>query len=410
MFSPRVKNGVFVLEGLNAYATTVYFTYLFFVMRDRFGFTNLENLALCALNGAVYAGWVWVAGRLAQRHGYFGALKLGFLIMGGVLLVGNRVPSAAGQCLGMLAWTFGIGLTWPALEAITSEHEPPGRLQRLLGIYNLVWSLGSGLATFSGGAILEHLGPDGIFLLPAAIHFAQWGLAVYWERESRRPWAGPPLLDASAADPASARARARSPVPPRVFLRMAWVANPFAYVAINAIIPVIPDLARRFELSPAWAGVFCSVWALARAAGFVVWWRWSGWHYRFRWLAGAYLALMGSFAAILVGRQLLLLVAAQAVFGLSLALIYYSSLYYSMDVGETKGEHGGFHEAAIGAGIFGGPAVGAASLYFFPAQANMNAWAVSALLLGGWAWLLVLRYRRADRKPPTGRAGTPSGG
>jgi hypothetical protein len=108
-------------------------------------------------------------------------------------------------------------------------------------------------------------------------------------------------------------------------------------------------------------------------------------------------------------NHLWLLVGAQAVFGLCLALIYYSSLYYSMDVGETKGEHGGFHEAAIGAGIFGGPAVGAASLYFFPAYAAMNAWAVSGLLLGGLGWLLALRARRSQSgrvgAAPTGPGG-----
>ena len=34
--------------------------------------------------------------------------------------------------------------------------------------------------------------------------------------------------------------------------------------------------------------------------------------------------------------------------------------------GETKGEHGGIHEAAIGLGNFAGPALGAASLDFLP--------------------------------------------
>lgn len=64
-----------------------------------------------------------------------------------------------------------------------------------------------------------------------------------------------------------------------------------------------------------------------------------------------------------------------------------------MDIGDTKGEHGGFHEAAIGVGIFGGPAVGAASLLGFPHLPNMNAWTVSALLLAGLVWLGILRAR-----------------
>ena len=395
MFSPRVKAGVFVLEGLNAYATTVYFTYLFFFMRDRFGFGNLENLALGALNGAVYAVWVAFAGRYAQRRGYFHALKLGFAVMGALMVVGSTLDSVAGHLLTMLLWTLGIGLTWPALEAIPSEHEPPARLQRLLGIYNVVWSAGSGLATFSGGIILERLGPRGIFLLPAALHAVQVALTVGLERAHRRAGgAARPGPQPGAESAAGAAPRAEpGPVPRAVFLRMAWIANPLAYVAVNAIIPVIPGLAHKFALSPAWAGVFCSAWALARAAGFWVFWLWAGWHYRFRWLAGAYLAMVISFAVVLLGNHLGVLVAAQVVFGLCLALIYSSSLFYSMDVGETKGEHGGLHEAAIGAGLFGGPALGAASLYFFPGVTAANAWAVTAVLLGGLGWLLALRAR-----------------
>lgn len=395
MFSPRIKTGVFVLEGLNAYATTVYFTYLFFFMRDRFGFANFENLTLGAVNGAVYAVWVAFAGRYAQRRGYFHALKLGFASMGVLMLVGSTLDSVAGHYLTMLLWTLGIGLTWPALEAIPSEHEPPARLQRLLGIYNVVWSAGSGLATFTGGMILEHLGPRGIFLLPAALHAVQLALTVGLERAHRRsaPGLAPGQVPGGKPAASTAPRQEPGPVPRHVFLRMAWIANPLAYVAVNAIIPVIPGLASKFALSPAWAGVFCSAWALARAAGFWVFWLWDGWHYRFRWLAGAYLAMVASFAGILLGNHLGLLVTAQMVFGLCLALIYSSSLFYAMDVGETKGEHGGLHEAAIGVGLFGGPALGAASLYLFPGVAAANAWAVSAVLLGGLGWLLALRVR-----------------
>ena len=45
--------------------------------------------------------------------------------------------------------------------------------------------------------------------------------------------------------------------------------------------------------------------------------------------------------------------------------------------------HGGVHEAAIGIGIFTGPAVGAASLYALPQFPRAATWAVSALLVAG---------------------------
>ena len=104
--------------------------------------------------------------------------------------------------------------------------------------------------------------------------------------------------------------------------------------------------------------------------------------------------MIASFLVILLTPNLAVLVLAQIGFGLSIGLIYYSSLFYSMDVGETKGEHGGFHEAAIGVGSFAGPAVGAAALYLSPANASNSTFAVGALLLLGLGGLIRLRYRR----------------
>ena len=180
----------------------------------------------------------------------------------------------------------------------------------------------------------------------------------------------------------------------RAFLNMAWLANPFAYLAINTIIAVIPSLAKELKLSPMFAGFFCSVWLFIRIGAFALLWLWPGWHYRFRWLIGAYAAMVISFALILLVPNLPLLVGAQIVFGLAVGLIYYSSLFYSMDVGERKSEHGGFHEAAIGAGSCAGPAIGAAAMHFFPDTSGNSAWAVSGMLIIGLAGLTWLRVRR----------------
>ena len=101
-----------------------------------------------------------------------------------------------------------------------------------------------------------------------------------------------------------------------------------------------------------------------------------------------------SFAALLLVPDLVVIVTAQLVFGFAVGLIYYSSLFYSMDVGDTKGEHGGFHEALIGIGLFGGPAVGALTLQLLPAAPNAGIWAVSTLLVIGMLLLLQLRKHR----------------
>jgi hypothetical protein len=156
----------------------------------------------------------------------------------------------------------------------------------------------------------------------------------------------------------------------------------------------MPSIAGRLQLTVAQAGFICSVWLFTRTASFLWLWRWTGWHYRFRWMITAFVIMTLSVMAMLMTPDVLVLVVAQVFFGLALGLIYYSSLYYSMDVGKTKGEHGGFHEAMIGAGNCVGPGIGAIALRVFPNEPAGSTWAVTALLCCGLGGLLWLRFSR----------------
>ncbi len=386
MLPRRLKTGYFILEGLNSFSTVYYFYYFYFFMQTEFGYGNRANLLLAALNGAVYAFMAWQGGIFAQRFGYFTALKVGFGIMIGALTVGSQLHSPGGHIVVMAVTVVGMCFTWPTLEALVSEGETRVGVQRMVGIYNITWAGTGAVAYFTGGALLEKLGPRSLFYIPAAIQLGQLGLSLWLESQARRP------VQATAA---SCTAPVPEPHPhpaarTKVFLRLAWLANPFAYIAINTLIAVIPGVAQRLGLSTMLAGFCCSLWCFARLAAFFVLWHWDGWHYRFRWLLVAYFVLIGTFAAVVMAPNLAVLVLAQMVFGTVAGLIYYSSLFYSMDLGDTKGEHGGIHEAAIGLGNFAGPAVGAASLHFLPQYANSSTFAVSGLLLLGLGGLLAI--------------------
>src|SRR5260370_3703101 len=105
---------------------------------------------------------------------------------------------------------------------------------------------------------------------------------------------------------------------------MAWLANPFAYVAINPVAAVVPGLARKLDLTPMLAGFFCSVWFFSRVATFLLLWLWTGWHYRLRWFFSAYLLLIVSFATLLLVPKLAVILVAQITFGFAVGLLYYS--------------------------------------------------------------------------------------
>ncbi len=89
------------------------------------------------------------------------------------------------------------------------------------------------------------------------------------------------------------------------------------------------------------------------------------------------------------------LILAQVGFGWASALLYYSALYYSMDGSETHGEHGGVHEALIGLGLCGGPAVSAGAIWV-TGQPTAPAWVVAGGLAVAMGWVWQIRRRSAD--------------
>jgi len=295
----------------------------------------------------------------------------------------------------LVVWTLAVCFTWAPLEALTSESDSRAGVARLVGIYNVIWSSGAAVAYFTGGALQETLGAASLFWLPAGIHAVQWVLAHALQRAARRAGGEVPAASPAVAEEPDFAQHHVSAVLAKKFLHMAWLANPFAYVAMNTVIPLIPELASRFHLTTALAGFVASVWMFARLVAFVVLWRWTGWHYRFGWLAGAFVLMIASFGVLLLTSSLSIVVVAQLVFGLAVGLIYYSSLFYSMDVGaESQGEHGGYHETLIGLGLFLGPAAGAMSSRLAPDSAHAGVWAVGCLLVAGFMSLVWFRRRR----------------
>jgi len=396
--SRNLKGACFALEALNGLATVYFFYYLYFYTEKQFHFHALQNLLLAALVGFVSSVGAFYGGRFAQKFGYLTSIRCGVAVMISAIL-GCSLTSSLWLTVALaMAAAIGMYLTWPAMEALVSEGEPPARLQGLLGLYNFIWAGVAGVAYFTGGAMQQAWGwHTSMFYLPAGLLLLEFGVATWLQEKVRQQ----PAATGGASIPVlhPIKEGYRSPIPPATFLKLALVANPMAYLAINTIISSAPSLALRFGLSTKVAGFVCSIWLFARAGAFVALWLWPGWHYRFRFLAAAYVVLMVSFGAMFLVPQLWVLVLSQILLGPALGLIYYSSLFYAMDVGDTKGEHGGIHEAVIGVGNCVGPAVAAAALRFFPGRLGSGAIAVCLLLAPGLVVLYWLRYR--EQKPPT---------
>ena len=284
----QLKIGYLALTWLNIYAVAYYFNYLFFHLRQDFGFGNRENLWFAALNGLIYVPASWYGGRVTPRHGCFAALTVGFGAMALSLGYGVFFHGLAAQTLIMAFWTIAVCFTWAPLETLASEKETRAGLAHMVGIYNIIWSGGAAVAYFTAGTLQQALGKASLYWLPALLHGAQLGLLLWLEKKSQgiAPVAynsTEPTPGANSPEPDFAQHHI-SPATAKSFLRMAWLANPFAYVAMSTVIPLIPDMAARFGLSTALAGFVASVWLFARLFAFALLWRWTAWHYRFGWL------------------------------------------------------------------------------------------------------------------------------
>ena len=378
----KFRTACYTIEGLNSFAVVIYFNYLFFFFRDKFGFNDRQNLELAAFIGLIYIFTSLWAGKFAQRCGYFTALKIGFAVMAAGLAVGSQLHSVTGAIAAACVVNVGMCFIWPVLEALVSEGADAARA---IGIYNITWAVNNAVAFFLGGLLIEKFGYQSIFYVPLAFMLLQFAMVFWLEKIHPKNLAADAEKISAPLEP-----RRTAPAQAKKFQRMAWLANPFAYIAINTLIAVLPGIAAKFQLSTSMAGFVCSLWCFARVFAFVTLWRWTGWHYRFRWLVGAFALLIVSFAVILVVHNLAAVLIAQIFFGAAIGLIYYSSLFYAMDAHDSSSEHGGIHEAAIGIGNCLGPAAGAVALWLAPKNPGAGAWAVTGLLtlgLGGLVWL-----------------------
>ena len=394
----KVRAGLFLMEGMNAMASAYYFTYLFFYMKDNFAFGQRENMLLTVVYGFCYMVSAYSAGRLGQKYGYYLLLAVGFSGMAAMLVVGGLAATFLGistatkiiETAALGVWTLSACLTWPTLQSLLKDGQPPNRLPRTAGIYNIVWASSASFAVLTGGALMQLLGETAFFWVPLGIHAVQLSILPVVRNLSLQTTGS---ADGAAQDLAATELNPRPIAKARMFLGLAWLANPFAYVAIYGLIPIVPQLAEKLGLDTAQAGAVFSIWQWVRLGAFVLFWLWPGWHYKFRWMLTAFLAMIACFAIILLSSQLWLIVVAQVVFGLSVGLIYFSSLFYSLDVGESKGKEGGFHEAAIGLGTFLAPMAGFAGLHFSGGKVSAMIGSISGLLVIGLILFLFRQWR-----------------
>jgi hypothetical protein len=386
---------VFALTALASISTGVVTNGIFFVTRQAYGFSDVQNYLLGVTIGASYVGGALGAGPLLARAQARWptlrarrALALALLVLGALCALPAAFPGEA-RAVWALALLYAplTGALWPIVQSFVSGGRSGSELRRTLGRFNVTW--GSAL-------VLGYWGIAPFCKDAPAAGIAALG-TLHWLSLALLRWFPP--------EPGRAPGDAAGEVfPPgyRVLLGVFRRLLPLSTLLLNTLAPFLPRAFEQLGVPARWQTILATGWLVPRALTFLLLERRRGWHGSLRMPALGGAALLGGFAlAVLAPRapsaalglclELLGLVA----YGVGMAVVYAGAIYYAQTVGRAGVAAGGKHEALIGAGYTLGPllglaAAGAVESGWLARERYEVALVVVTALAGGafcaWAW------------------------
>ncbi|MHB1462543.1 MAG: MFS transporter [Armatimonadota bacterium] len=300
-------------------------------------------------------------GKFVEKYGADRSLNLGLAGTLLAALVGIFAPAGWNLNLALLLTGIFPNFIWPATESTLMRGENNAGVQRNVLKYNLGWAGGSATAFFFTSKLASYGGPNfaarGLFGVPALMCILALVLSVaFMKKFLQIPDTQHPV---ETNDGYRLTAKDR-----KIFRRLGWIFNPMGYVILTICALLTPQFANKMHLNLETSSMFLSVFFLVRLSCFVLFGRWKGWCYHVPMLLSSYFGLAVALLIMMLAPNIYIHMIGQVILGFCLAMGYQASLFYSMAGSETKGEHGGGHEAVIGLGIgIGAFCVGCGSLF-----------------------------------------------
>jgi MFS family permease len=369
----RLPWRLYSVEALAAAGTNLLVSAIYFYTAEKFRWGLRQNFLLATGQGVVYVAGALLANGFAGRVERHRALAMVYAVMALLPMLAffstSRVVIVTAL---LLAYSFASSVGWPLMESLVSTGVDSHALSRRISVYNLVWSGISVLMLAIDGTLIVHW-PAGVFLLPV---FAHGVSALVMLRKS---WKLQREAEAATEPPPAASHPQPEPELVKVRTLALWLSRgvlPATYIVIFSLMALMPSLPIMQQIKEESRTMIGSVWMAARCAAFLILGLGTWWHTRPRVLLAAAIVMLISFFGVTLrpsdflhhmpgGIDLGLMVISQVALGLALGMIYAASLYFGMVLSDGSTEHGGYHEALIGAGFILGPGAGAVAPVFF---------------------------------------------
>lgn len=344
---------ILLITFVESFATICLERGIYFYSVTRLGFSDVMNLWLALAFGLAYVTGALlshpIASRLKEKRLITVLLILHCVVhLMLALWIGPTMLFVGSTLLGMLN-----GLKWPVIESYVSAGRTPKQTLRAVGIFSITWAFSVPLALAAAGPLIE-LSASALFLVPAVLNVIALGL-------SRRLPQEPIYLPHEHPDRPSVQHLTRL----KALLNSSRWLLLASYSAMWVLAALLPRIFRDMGFvvaAPALSGVLEAV----RLVAFVMMWFWLGWCGRAIPIYLSVILLPVGFFMILFGENLPVVLGGEVLFGISMGLIYYSSLYYAMIVKNASVDAGGGHESLIGAGFAIGPAAGLIAVGLVP--------------------------------------------
>jgi MFS family permease len=338
---------ILVLSFVESFATILLERGIYFYSHEQLGFSETDNLWLALCFGVVYALGALSSHRLTRSVSERQALVACLV---GLLVVHVAVASSPS------GWVLGVGFTlvgllegakWPIIESYVASGLAPREQLGAIGRFNLSWALAVPIALGLTGPIISSGHPRWLFALTVVLNLVSLGLVVGLPKVLVH-------LEASHPErpPAAALARYQ-----RLLASSRW-SMLSSYSLLFLLAPLMPGVFERLGEGVEHATLWASCLDAVRLATFAALGVMTAWHGKLSPLVLNAVGLPLSFAAVLFGPSLTVVVLGEMLFGVLSGVTYFAALYYAMVVKNASVDAGGAHESLIGLGFSLGPGVG----------------------------------------------------
>jgi MFS family permease len=342
----EIPQRLLLLSFAESFAAILLERAFYFYTHDVLLFSDTQNLWLAFVFGVTYIAGAVLSHRVAHALGERSLLlaSIGVLLLFHLALATSSSPRLL--LVAFVSIGFLQGIKWPVIESFISAGRAPSELVRILGHFNTAWASAVPLALFAAGQLIDSAFPRSMFVAAAGLNALSLALSL--------PLPTRPEHHEVPPEPSAAPVERNLA---GLLVSARWMLI-LSYALLFLLAPLMPDVFAKLKLSVSEATAATGVLDLARVAAFASLGVVSSWRGRRGPLIFCMVLLPSSFATVLFGGHVWLVLLGEIVFGLASGLFYMSSLYYALLLKNASVDAGGAHEGLIGLGFALGPLAG----------------------------------------------------